>query len=40
MGLIAKKPFKQIDSGAWGHLVSVNKIDIDTLSSSTALNKQ
>lgn len=32
MGLFSKKPFKQIDSGAWGHLVSVHKIDVDTLS--------
>jgi hypothetical protein len=32
MGFFKKKVVKQIDGGAWGHLVSVHKIDVDTLS--------
>jgi len=32
MGLFKKKVIKEIDGGAWGHLVSVHKIDVDTLS--------
>ncbi len=32
MGLFKKKPFKEISGGAWGHLVSMHKIDVDTLS--------
>jgi hypothetical protein len=32
MGLFKKKAIKEIDGGAWGHLVSVHKIDVDTLS--------
>jgi len=32
MGLFKKKVVKDIDGGAWGHLVSVHKIDVDTLS--------
>jgi hypothetical protein len=27
-----KKVIREIDDGAWGHLVSVHKIDVDTLS--------
>jgi hypothetical protein len=32
VGLFKKKVIKEIDGGAWGHLVSVHKIDVDTLS--------
>jgi len=32
MGFFKKKVIKEIDDGAWGHLVSVHKIDVDTLS--------
>lgn len=32
MGLFKKKIIKEIHDGAWGHLVSVHKIDVDTLS--------
>lgn len=32
MGLFKKKIVKEIYGGAWGHLVSVHKIDVDTLS--------
>jgi hypothetical protein len=32
MGLFKKKVVKPIDGGAWGNLVSVHKIDVDTLS--------
>jgi hypothetical protein len=32
MGFFKKKIVKEIDGGAWGHLVSVHKIDVDTLS--------
>ena len=32
MGLFKKKVVKEIYGGAWGHLVSVHKIDVDTLS--------
>ena len=32
MGLFKKKIVKEIDGGAWGHLISVHKIDVDTLS--------
>jgi hypothetical protein len=32
MGLFKKKVIKDIDGGVWGHLVSVHKIDVDTLS--------
>jgi len=32
MGLFKKKIVKQIDGGAWGHLVSVHGVDVDTLS--------
>ena len=32
MGLFKKKLIKEIHDGAWGHLVSVHKIDVDTLS--------
>ena len=32
MGFFKKKVIKEIDGGAWGHLVSVHKIDVDTLS--------
>jgi hypothetical protein len=32
MGLFKKKVVKEIDGGAWGHLVSAHKIDVDTLS--------
>jgi len=32
MGLFKKKVVKEIDGGAWGHLVNAHKIDVDTLS--------
>lgn len=32
MGLFKKKVIKEIDGGAWGHLVSVHKMDVDTIS--------
>lgn len=34
MGLFSKKPkiVREIHDGAWGHLVSVHHIDVDTLS--------
>ena len=32
MGLFKKKVVKEIYDGAWGHLVSVHGIDVDTLS--------
>ena len=32
MGLFKPKVVKEISGGAWGHLVSVHKIDVDTLS--------
>lgn len=32
MGLFKKKVVKEIYGGAWGHLVSAHKIDVDTLS--------
>jgi hypothetical protein len=32
MGFFKKKVIREIDDGAWGHLVSVHKIDVDTLS--------
>jgi hypothetical protein len=32
MVLFKKKVVKEIDGGAWGHLVNVHKIDVDTLS--------
>jgi len=32
MGLFKKKIVKEIDDGAWGHLVSVHQIDVDALS--------
>jgi len=34
MGLFSRKPkvVKEIHDGAWGHLVSTHKIDVDTLS--------
>lgn len=32
MGLFKKKVIKQIDGGAWGHLVRAHNIDVDTLS--------
>jgi hypothetical protein len=32
MGLFKKKVVKQITDSAWGHLVSVHGIDVDTLS--------
>jgi hypothetical protein len=32
MGIFKKKVIKQIDGGAWGHLVTVHHIDVDTLS--------
>jgi len=32
MGLFKKKVIKRIGGGAWGHLVNVHKIDVDTLS--------
>ena len=32
MGLFKKKVIKEIYGGAWGHLVSEHKIDVDTLS--------
>ncbi len=32
MGLFKKKVVKEIYDGAWGHLVSDHKIDVDTLS--------
>jgi hypothetical protein len=31
MGLFKKKVIKEIDGAAWGHLVNVHKIDVDTL---------
>jgi hypothetical protein len=31
MGLFKKKVIKEIDGGAWGHLVTVHQIDVDTL---------
>jgi hypothetical protein len=31
MGLFKKKIVKEIDGGAWGHLVTVHKINVDTL---------
>ncbi len=31
MGLFKKRIIKEIDGGAWGHLVSVHKMDVDTL---------
>jgi len=31
MGLFKKKVIKEIVGGAWGHLVYVHKIDVDTL---------
>lgn len=31
MGLFKKKVIKEIWGGAWGHLVSYHKIDVDTL---------
>jgi hypothetical protein len=32
VGLFKKKAVKEIDGGAWGHLVTFHKIDVDTLS--------
>ncbi len=32
MGFFKKKVVKEIDGGAWGHLVSVHKVNVDTLS--------
>ena len=32
MGILRKKIVKEIPGGTWGHLVSVHKIDVDTLS--------
>jgi hypothetical protein len=32
MGLFKKKVIKEIDGGAWGHLVNDHKIGVDTLS--------
>ncbi len=34
MGLFKKKVVREIDGGAWGHLVSVHNYDVDTLSRS------
>jgi hypothetical protein len=31
MGLFKKKIIKEIEGGTWGHLVSVHKLDVDTL---------
>jgi len=31
MALFKKKNVKEISGGAWGHLVNVHKIDVDTL---------
>jgi hypothetical protein len=32
MGLFKKKIVKEVDDGAWGHLVSVHQISVDDLS--------
>jgi hypothetical protein len=32
MGLFKKKVMKEIDGGAWGHLVSIHQVSVDTLS--------
>lgn len=32
MGLFRKRVVKEIDGGAWGHLVNVHKMDVDTIS--------
>ena len=32
MKFFKKKVIREIDGGAWGHLVSVHKMDVDTLS--------
>ena len=32
MGIFKKKIIREIDGGAWGHLVSDHKIDVETLS--------
>ena len=32
MGIFKKKAIKEIEGGAWGHLVADHKIDVDTLS--------
>ena len=32
MGLFKKKVIKEIDGAAWGHLITVHKLDVDTLS--------
>jgi hypothetical protein len=34
MGLFGKKVIKQVKDGAWGHLISVHKVDVDTISNS------
>jgi hypothetical protein len=34
MGLFKKKVVKEIEGGLWGHLVSVHKIDVDTISNT------
>jgi len=40
MGLFKKKIVKEIDCGTWGHLVSVHKVDVDTLSKELRLVEQ
>lgn len=41
MGLFKKRIIKEIDGGAWGHLVSVHKMDVDTLTGkSDVLSKK
>jgi hypothetical protein len=32
MGLFRKKIVKEIGGAAWGHLINVHKLDVDTLS--------
>lgn len=32
MGMFKKKIMREIDGGAWGHLVNDHKVDVDTLS--------
>jgi len=34
MGLFKKKVIKEIAGGAWGHLVNVHKMDVDTLANT------
>jgi hypothetical protein len=31
MGLFKKKVVKGIEAGAWGHLVNIHGVDVDTL---------